>query len=309
MQDRDMLQGSFLPTVFQSFDIRTSPGTVAPRLAALREEIARAGLDAFLIPRADAHRGESVPPGEARLAYVTSFTGSAGLAMVGLKRAALFVDSRYTLQAPAETDLRKVTVIDTTPPNGHSRRGEFVAPGGKVGYVPWLHTPGEIKELERDLAGRATLVPSENLVDRIWTDRPPAPVTPVEFLGDNRAGRSAADKLKELRATLAREHADAVVLTLPESICWLFNMRGRDVPNTPFVLGFAIVPKTGRPTFYVDRSKMTPELRKGLAGLARIPDVRGLVAAPEEPGTTGQRNMVEPATRPVALVHGVRQAG
>ncbi|HHY51507.1 MAG TPA: aminopeptidase P family protein [Alphaproteobacteria bacterium] len=304
-----MPERAFAPARFQSFDIRTSPQTVAPRLQALRAEIARAGLDAFLIPRADAHRGESVPPGEARLAYVTSFTGSAGLAIVGLKRAALFVDSRYTLQAPAETDTRRITVIDTTPPSGHARIGEFVESGGKVGYDPWLHTPGEIKELERDLAGRATLVPSENLVDRIWPDRPPAPVAPVEFLGDNRAGRSAADKLKELRATLAREQADAVVLTLPESICWLFNMRGRDVPNTPFVLGFAIVPRTGRATFYVDRRKMTPELRQGLRRLARVADVQRLIPALVELGAADKRIMVDPATCPVALVDAIRKAG
>src|SRR5690554_2642610 len=102
-----MQSRAFPPTVFQSFEARTSPDTVGPRLKVLRQEIAKAGLDGFLIPRADAHRGESVPPGEARLAYVTSFTGSAGIVVVGLKRAGLFVDSRYTLQAPAQTDTGK----------------------------------------------------------------------------------------------------------------------------------------------------------------------------------------------------------
>src|SRR5690554_6315462 len=121
----------FAPTKFQSFDIRTTPRTVAPRLAALRAEMKAAGLDNFLIPRADAHRGESVPPGEARLAYVTSFTGSAGIAVVGPTREALFVDSRYTLQAPAETDIRKITVIEHQ--GGLSPRiGEFVPKGGKI---------------------------------------------------------------------------------------------------------------------------------------------------------------------------------
>ena len=99
-----MPESAFGPTVYQSFDIKTSPRTVAPRLAALREEMKAAGVDGFLIPRADAHRGESVPPGEARLAYVTSFTGSAGIAIVGAEKAALFIDSRYSLQAPAEKE-------------------------------------------------------------------------------------------------------------------------------------------------------------------------------------------------------------
>lgn len=300
---------TFAPAKYQSFDIRTSPRTVASRLKALREEIAAAGLSGFLIPRADAHRGESVPPGEARLAYVTSFTGSAGIAIVGPKKAGLFVDSRYTLQAPAETDTRKVTVIETGQAALSPRIGEFVEKGGRIGYDPWLHTPGEIADLRGKLQGGVTLVPSANLVDRIWPDRPSAPVTPVEFLGDNRAGRAPADKLKELRASLAEDNADAVVLTLPESICWLFNMRGRDVPNTPFVLGFAVVPKSGRPTFYVDRGKITRELRKGLEGRAAVRDVAGLIGDLRKLGAADKRVVIDPATVPVALVDAIRSGG
>src|SRR5262245_26733417 len=108
-----MANNDFGPAVFQTFTTRTTPETVAPRLKALRAAIADAGLDAFLIPRADAHRGESVPASEARLAYITSFTGSAGVAVVGPKSAGLFIDSRYTLQAPMQTDTKLVTVIET----------------------------------------------------------------------------------------------------------------------------------------------------------------------------------------------------
>lgn len=296
----------FPPTVYQSFAIRTSPKTVGPRLAALRAAIADAGLGGFLVPRADAHRGESVPPGEARLAYVTSFTGSAGIAIVGLKKAGLFVDSRYQLQAPAETDTKKITVIVVSESSLSARIGEFVDKGARVGYDPWLHTPNEIKDLGKKLEGSATLVPTENLVDRIWKDRPGAPVSPIEFLGNNRAGKEAADKLKELRATLAAENADAVILTLPDSICWLFNMRGRDVPNTPFVLGFAIIPKKGTPTFYVDKKKLTPELRKGLQGIAKAADVKGLIAAARQLGAADKRVMLDPATVPVAIVDAIK---
>ncbi len=304
-----MQSRAFPPTVYQSFEARTSPGTVAPRLKALRAEMARAGLDGFLVPRADAHRGESVPPGEARLAYVTSFTGSAGIAIIGPKRAGLFVDSRYTLQAPAQTDTTKVTVIEVAQASLSEKIGDFVPKGGRIGYDPWLHTPGEIKDLTAKLEGRAVLVPSDNLVDRIWTDRPPAPVTPVEFLGNNRAGKGVPEKLSDLRDTLAKENADAVVLTLPESICWLFNMRGRDVPNTPFVLGFAVIPRRGTPTFYVHKAKITPELRKGLEGLATVADAAKLIDALGRLGRGGKRVMVDPATCPVAIVDAVKAAG
>jgi Xaa-Pro aminopeptidase len=301
----NMTNNDFGPAVFQSFDTKTSPTTVAPRLRALRAAIVEAGLDGFLVPRADAHRGESVPPGEARLAYVTSFSGSAGLAVVGPKKAGLFVDSRYTLQAPLETDTRLVTVVESAQGGADPRLGDFLPPGGRLGFDPWLHTPSEIKDLTDRLKGRLTLVPTANLVDRIWTDRPGAPTGAVEFLGHNRAGRTAADKLAEIRKALAAENADAVVLTLPESINWLLNMRGRDVPNVPVVLGFAIVPRTGKPTLFVDRAKITPELKQGLSGVARVADVTTLVAELRKLGATDKRIWIDPSSAPLALVAAV----
>ena len=129
---------AFGPAKFQKFATRTTPATVAGRLKALRRKIAEAGLDGFLIPRADAHRGESVPDSEARLAYVTSFTGSAGIAVVGPKKAGLFVDSRYTLQAPLETDTKLVTVIVERSPVGRPRsRGPIVSQESSTSGNPW----------------------------------------------------------------------------------------------------------------------------------------------------------------------------
>ena len=108
-----MTAQNFPPAVFQSFEEKSDKKTVAPRLAALRTAMVKAGVDGFLVPRADAHRGESVPASDARLAYITGFTGSAGLAVVGTKKATLFVDSRYTLQAPTQTDTTRITVVQT----------------------------------------------------------------------------------------------------------------------------------------------------------------------------------------------------
>lgn len=297
-----MPTNDFGPARFQSFAIKTSPATVARRLKALRAAMVEAGLDGVLIPRADAHRGESVPASEARLAYLTSFTGSAGLAIVGPKKAGLFVDSRYTLQAPLETDTKLVTVVETTQGSTDARIADFVPKGGKIGFDPWLHTPGEIKELGEKLAGKASLVPSPNLVDRIWTDRPAPPATAIEFLGANRAGRNAGDKLDELRKALDAEGADAVVLTLPESINWLFNMRGRDVPNVPVVLAFAIVPRKGKPTLFVDKAKITPELRAGIEPLARVATSDTLIAELRKLGAADKRIWIDPTTAPLALV-------
>lgn len=300
---------TFSPPVFQSFETKSDRKAVAPRIKALRAEIAAAGLDAFLIPRADAHRGESVPPGEARLAYITGFTGSAGIAIVGARHAGLFVDSRYTLQAPAQTDTKLVTIFEAPPTSLGAEIARFAPKGGKIGYDPWLHTPGEIKDLEQKLTDDRTLVPTHNLVDQIWPDRPPAPVSPIEFLGDNRAGKSTATKLDELRATLAADKIDAVVLTLPESICWLFNMRGRDVPNTPFVLSFAIVPQKGKPTLYLDKPRIDAALKQALDGNAKVADKSALIAALRQLGAADKRVLIDPASVPTAIASTLHGAG
>ncbi|MBN9314626.1 MAG: aminopeptidase P family protein [Devosia sp.] len=300
-----MTDSTFAPTVYQSFDIRTDPGTVAPRVRALRLAMKDAGVDAFLVPRTDAHRGESVPESEARLAYVTSFTGSAGLAIIGSRKAALFVDGRYTLQAPAETDTEVITVLEAAQGGTSPRIVEFVPKGGKVGFDPWLHTPSEMADLTKKFEGKAVLVPVDNLVDRIWTERPAPPNGPIEFLGHNRAGRTAPDKLDEIRAAMGEDGADALVLTVPESINWLFNLRGRDVPHVPVALCFALVPKSGMPTLFFSKEKITPELRKGLEGLAKVADAATMIAALRKLGAADKRVMIDPGTVPVAIASAI----
>jgi Xaa-Pro aminopeptidase len=299
----------FEPAVFQSFSEKSDPSNVAPRLAALRAAMQKAGIDAVLIPRADAHRGESVPASEARLAYITGFTGSAGMAVVGPDTAGLFVDSRYTLQAPAQTDTSMVTVHEVNQGGISPDIRLYVPQGGTLAYDPWLHTPGEVRDINDKLAGHARVVPHDNLVDAIWDDRPAPPVSPIEFLGHNRAGRTAAEKLDELRATLAEDKADAVVLTLPESICWLFNMRGRDVPNTPFVLGFSIVPRSGLPTLYLDAAKITRDVVSALDGIAQVAEATTLSAALEHLGADHKNVLIDPQSAPVAVADTLRNAG
>jgi len=291
----------FPAAVFQSFETKVDRSRIPSRVAALRQALGQAKIDAFLVPRADAHRDESVPASEARLAYISGFTGSAGLAIVGLTKAGLFVDSRYTLQAPAQTDQKLFRVYEAPPASLAAEIGRFVPKGGRVGYDPWLHTSGEVRELEAKLDGRAVLVPTDNLVDRIWHDRPAPPASPIEILGDNRAGRATSAKLEELRDSLAASGADAAVLTLPESICWLFNIRGRDTPNTPFVLGYAIVPRRGRPTLFLDAKRSDPSLDEQLGAVAQIAESRNLMRALGRLGKAGRRVLLDPQSAPAAV--------
>ena len=165
---------------FQSFDVQSDRAQAKPRLAALRAELKRERLDGFIVPRADEHQNEYVPKRAERLAWLTGFTGSAGLAIVLRDCAALFVDGRYTLQVRNEVDGELFVPVDITrmPPSawlaGHVREGQ------RIGYDPWVHTPGQADGLREKLAGRgAELVAvAENLVDRIWHDRPDWSGTP-----------------------------------------------------------------------------------------------------------------------------------
>lgn len=304
-----MTLAAFPPALFQSFEEKADPANVAPRLAALRHAMAKAGVDAFLVPRADAHRGESVPPGDARLAYLTGFTGSAGFAIVGPDNAGLFVDSRYTLQAPTQTDTALVSVRAWGQGGYGTELADFVPKGGTLAYDPWLHTPGEVRNLTRQLADHCKLVPHANLVDAVWADRPGAPVSAIEFLGHNRAGQTAGDKISAIQTSLRSDKADAAVLTLPESICWLLNMRGRDVPNTPFVLGFAIVPQTGQPTLYLDPARITDELTTALAGVAKIASTASFTTDLAALGAADKAVLIDPASVPQAIATTLTEAG
>jgi Xaa-Pro aminopeptidase len=254
---------------FQDFTEHTDPARVAPRLALLRTEMSKSGLDGFLVPRADAHRGENVPPGEERLAFLTGFTGSAGIAAVTADTAALFVDGRYTLQAPAQTDTHAVIVLPQPPQNPLSWLIENLEPGAKIGFDPWLHSLGERKAMQKRLkAADMALVPTANLIDRIWTNRPGPPSSRIVVRSDAQSGATRPEKLARIAKEIEAAGADAAILTLPASICWLFNIRGNDIPNTPVTLAYAIVPAKGPATIFVQPEKIIPEVSGALDGVA-----------------------------------------
>lgn len=295
--------------VFQNFEEKADPEKVAPRVKDLRAALKKAGVDAFLVPRADVHRNESVPACDARLAWLTGFTGSAGMAIVGADKAVLLVDTRYTLQAPNQTDTSVIEVAEVPGITPAGWLANNIAKGGKIAFDPWLHTKGEISALRAKLKGHATLVPIENLVDTIWQNRPAPPTSEIEFLGHNRSGKIASEKLAELQQVLITAKTSAVILTLPESICWLFNMRGRDVPNTPFVLGFAIVPAIGKPQLFLGPDKLTREADAALKAIADLSPKDGFTDALVKVGTKSKDVWVDPATTPDAVAEILIEAG
>ncbi len=247
--------------MLQDFRRRTTPETGAPRLRALRAAMAEAGVAAFLVPRTDAHQGENVAPRDERLAWLTSFTGSAGNAVITADRAGIFVDGRYKLQVRAEVDLSQFTVLSIPDDKPGAWLAEVMPGGGRVGYDPWLHTAAEIEALTESLAARQiTLLPVPNLIDGIWTDQPDPPAAAVVAHPDTLAGRSASDKRLTLGEGLAGRGLAAFVLTLPDSIAWLLNIRGADLARTPVPLAFAILRPTGGVELFLDPERVTPDL-------------------------------------------------
>ena len=259
--------------LFQSFDDDPPGAAAAPRVKALRTELARRGLTGFIVPRADRHQNEYVPAAEERLAWLTGFTGSAGAAVVLMERAALFVDGRYTLQAGQQVDNTVFSIehLVETPP--HQWLEQNLAAGDRLGYDPWLHTVESAERLAKAcVTAGAALIPIEpDLFDAIWTDRPPPPLGPIRLHDIAFAGEEARSKLDRIGREIGKLKADALVVSDPHAVAWTFNIRGSDVAHTPLPLAFAIVPREGRPAIYVDGRKLAGnEVRHQLGTLADL---------------------------------------
>jgi Xaa-Pro aminopeptidase len=289
--------------VFQSFDDRADRGATAPRVAALRTELKARGLDGLVVPRADRFQNEYVPPSEERLAWLTGFTGSAGVAIVLAGGAALFVDGRYQVQVREEVDsgIFSIEHLIENPPPAWLKAN--LPAGARLGYSPWLHTVDGAERLAKACgeAGGTLVAVEDNPIDAIWTDRPEPPLGPVVARELRYAGEEASSKLARVRAQMQEQAADTLMISDPHAVSWLFNIRGSDVPHTPVVLAFATVPKDRRPTLFVDLRKVGNEIRSRLEEIA---DVRPNAAFERDLAALGSEHRavwLDPATCPEAI--------
>jgi Xaa-Pro aminopeptidase len=272
-------------------------------LNALRSVIARLGVDGVLIPRGDAFLGEYVPPSAERLAWVSGFTGSAGVALVTATRAILFVDGRYTTQAAQECgpDWEFRHLIEQPPAT--VLKAEF--PGARIGYDPWLHSEAALVRLA---AAGVELVPlSANPVDAVWTDRPAPPAAPALVHPIAFAGVDSAAKREAAAASLREAGEAAVVLADPHSVAWLLNLRGSDLAHTPLVLARALLGADGAVTLFLDPARADAAVRAHLGhGVALRP--------PEELGDAldalaGRKVRLDPDLTPVWIARRLREGG
>jgi Xaa-Pro aminopeptidase len=281
------------------------------RLRAMRETLAGDRLDGFVVPLTDEHMSEYVGSYAQRLAWLTGFEGSAGAAAVLAREAAIFTDGRYTIQVREQVDgnlfsyqgLPKVQVADWL--------AEKVGAGQRIGYDPWLHTRGWVRDTAAKLAANgAELVPVDtNPVDRIWTGRPAPSKDKLQVHGEEMSGRSSADKRREIAEWLTKKKAGAVVIAALDSIAWLFNIRGSDVSRTPVALAFAIVFADGRAELFTDLGKVTDEVRAHLGTDVAVRPRTEFTAALAALGAGGEPVVVDPGTAVAAIFQALEDAG
>ena len=242
--------------------------TTRLRLAALRAELKARKLSGYIVPRQDEFQGEYVPAYAERLRWLTGFSGSWGLAIVTLKKAAIFIDGRYTIQVREQIDSKLVTprhLVDE-PPSAWIANN--LKKGERLGFDPWLITADQAKRFRDacEKVGGSLVAVDENLVDAIWDDQPQRPAAAISTHPTQFAGRTAAEKVKDMRKAVAPH--DAVVLAQPDSVAWLFNLRGFDVPFTPVVPAYAILHAKGKAEIFIAPEKLTEDVRSHLMKIA-----------------------------------------
>ena len=260
----------------QSFDESSDRAQSAARVAELRAELQRRGLNGLIVPRADRQQNEYLPASEERLAWLTGFSGSAGTAVVLDDRAALFVDGRYTVQASTQVDSKIFSIehLVEHPPDQWLEQN--LKNGARLGYDPWLQTSEQVEKLSKACvtAGAELVAVDSNPIDIQWRDRPASPAAMVSLRDIKLAGEAAPDKVKRIRAELGKLRADTLLVSDPQNVAWAFNIRGGDVAHTPLALAFALLPREGRPALYVDAAKLSNNVRRALEGFTdvRAPD-------------------------------------
>ena len=279
--------------------------TVPDRLHAFRDQLRIAGLDGFVVPRADEHLGEYVPPGAERLAWLTGFTGSAGMAAVLPDRAAAFTDGRYVLQMQHQTDealFERCHITEDPPPAWLSRHA---APGARIGYDPRVISAEALAKFSA--AGLEMVAADPSPLDLAWGDRPAPPSAPVSIQPLALSGRGSAEKRADIAAVLRRDKQDAAVLTDPASLAWLLNIRGADLAFTPFALGFAIVLADGAVQVFMDPAKLSGEVRGWLGNAVSVSPPGALEPALE--ALSGKTVRVDRRGAPVWFAQRLQAAG
>ncbi|NOD77723.1 aminopeptidase P family protein [Ruegeria sp. HKCCD4332] len=281
----------------------------APIVAALRAEMKARQLDAFILPRYDAHQAEYVAPHDERLAYVTGFTGSAGLAIITMDTVALFVDGRYVVQAVNQCPKPLFShhhLFDDPPEDWLAGVAQ---PGWQVGFDP-MHIPPTLFDRFAKAVQQGKLVTVEdNPVDRIWVNQPLPPVGEIEPFPVQISGQPTREKIDELVSWMRASGAELLVETQPDNIAWLLNIRGADVAFNPIPQSFVLVNANGSVLWFVAPSKLHPDVLQFLPETVQVRAPDEFLPAVKKQVEQGQSVLFDPAFSPVAVRATIEKAG
>ncbi|RMH04572.1 MAG: aminopeptidase P family protein [Nitrospirae bacterium] len=281
------------------------------RVAALRALLQEWGLTGFLVPHADEYQNEYLPACAERLAWLTGFTGSAGMAVVLGNQAAIFVDGRYLLQVKTQVDPAVFMVYHLTDCPVHQWLAHTLSPNDRLGYDPWLHTASEVEQVRMvcEQVG-ATLVACEtNPIDVIWSDRPPPPLAPVVPHEVIYAGKPSEEKRAEVAQSLRAQRVDAAIIAAPDSIAWLLNIRGGDVAYTPLPFSRLLLRSDGTALLFLDARKVGRDLQAHLGPEVTLCGPEAFGAALDALGKDRTRVLCDVKRTASWIVDRIRRAG
>ncbi len=220
--------------------------------------MAELGYDALIVPRADEYLGEYIPEDKERLRWISGFTGSAGMAVVLRERAAIFVDGRYTVQVRSQVPGAAFEYRHLIEEPPLPWLAGVLTAGARVACDPRLHSLHWYRDAHKTLAdaGVALFADTDNLIDRAWTDKPAPVCRPALLLDESFTGESSREKRRRIGATIAARGCGAALLFAPDSVSWLLNIRGTDMPQLPVVQSFALLEASGDVTLYVDSRRL-----------------------------------------------------
>lgn len=286
--------------MYQSFDVKSDKSFGQKHVPLLRAELKVLALDGFFIPHADEYQNEYLPSCGERLCWATGFSGSAGTAIILSDKAVLFIDGRYTIQSreQVDADLFEFAHLVTDPPLKWIEKN--LPSGAKLGYDPWLHTIEQVEDMRKACkkAGAELIACETNPIDTCWDDQPEKPLAKVIPHEVAFAGESSESKRIKLGEDLKEKNIDAYVVTKPESVAWLLNVRGGDVSHTPLPLSRAILYADGQADFFVDSRKLAPELERHLGNAVTIQEETEFGASLRTLGGKRARVSFDPAAAP-----------
>ena len=270
------------------------------RLKALRSAMAMLKLQGYLVPRQDEFQGEYVAAYADRLKWLSGFSGSWGIAVIATRKAAIFVDGRYTAQVRGEVDQKHFTPqhLINEPPSDWI--GKSFKAGDHIGFDPMLTTIADARRYNAVCSKHdiKLVAIQPNLIDGIWPDQPSRPASSIEEQPQRLAGTSSAGKRAAIATELKTKNADAVILADPASVAWALNLRAGDVPYTPFALCYAMVEKSGKATLFADTKRLTPKLQAAFGITVAVHSPEGLAKTFAALGKAKNTVMLDPALAP-----------